>query len=372
MLISAELRLPYKRTKVSKKFAAGFERDAFALQDEAWWRHHGFDLRLGARAVALDPHAHSLDLAHGQRLTWDRLVLAVGATANQLPLDDETAASSRVHHAHDISQVEALRAAAAEQDVRTTLVVGAGAMGVEVAEQLRRMGKKVTLTGDTPAPLAEELNLTAQERLASVLAQNGLGLRCDTLVKDVTLAQEGGLNVRFQGPDKSEARRFDLVVLCMGTRLRVGLARRAGLAVERGVKVDANLRTSCADIFAAGDIAQHPDGRVTYLWRHAMEQGRVAGLNALGGEQRHRHVPFRLKVKVFDHYFFALDRPAPEDLDRHDVVEVRDGPRYLCAYYLEGRLKGLVMMDDEQNQKRYNQAVGEGWSRKKLEEVFGG
>ena len=63
------------------------------------------------------------------------------------------------------------------------------------------------------------------------------------------------------------------------------LARAAGLSVERGVVVDAQLRTSHPDVYAAGDVAQHPDGRVTHLWRHALHQGRVAGLNAAGGAE---------------------------------------------------------------------------------------
>ena len=373
MVITAEQRLPYKRTKVSKKFAAGFERDAFALQDQAWWREHGFDLRLGARATELDPAAHTLTLDSGQVVRWERLVLATGATPNRLALDDDVAAHEMVHYAHNIAQVETLRAAAARDTVRSALVVGMGAMGVEVAEQLRRLGKEVTLTGDTPAPLADELNLPGRQRLTGLLGQNGVRLRCGQMVHSVERTEENtaesGLTVTWEGADQGQT--FDLVAFCIGTCPRVGLARRAGLSVGRGVEVDGCLRTSHPDIFAAGDAAQHRSGRVTYLWRHATEQGRVAGLNALGGGETYRYVPFRLKVKVFGGYFFALDRPAAADLRRYEVVETNQGQRYLCAYYLDGRLRGLIMMDDEPNQKRYNQAVGERWDRPRFEREFG-
>jgi 3-phenylpropionate/trans-cinnamate dioxygenase ferredoxin reductase component len=372
MVITAEQRLPYKRTKVSKKFAAGFERDAFALQDQAWWKEHGFELRLGTRVTKLDPAAHTLTLDNGDVVRWERLVLATGATPNRLALDDGVAATdAQVHYAHNIAQVETLRAAAARDTVRSALVVGMGAMGVEVAEQLRHLGKEVTLAGDTPAPLADELNLPGQQRLTALLGQNGVRLRCGQVVRSVERTEESGLTVTFKGADQGQT--FDLVAFCIGTRPRVGLARRAGLSVGRGVEVDGCLRTSHPDIFAAGDAAQHRNrsGRVTYLWRHAMEQGRVAGLNALGGGETYRYVPFRLKVKVFGGYFFALDRPAPADLDRYEVVETNQGQRHLCAYYLDGRLRGLIMVDDEPNQKRYNLAVGEGWDRPRFEREFG-
>ena len=364
MLLTAERRLPYKRTKVSKCFAAGFDGDAFALADEAWWSDQGIDLRLGARAVELDPEGHTLTLESGERVRWERLILATGAEARRIPTD--AAAASRVHHAHDIAQVEALRAAARVEGTRTALVVGTGAMGVEVAEQLRRMGLDVTLSGDTRAPLAHELNGEARRRLARILEENGVRLRCGELVREVVLA-DGALTVAWDsGPGA-----FDLVASCVGTRPRVGLARCAGLQVDRGVLVDQQLRTSCTEILAAGDAAQHPDGRVTYLWRHAMHQGRVAGLNALGGDERYAYEPFRLKVKVFGHYFFALDRPAEAEVEAFQVCQGGSEARYVCAYFRRDRLEGLVMVDDEPNQKLYNQAVVERWDRARVEEVFG-
>lgn len=367
MVISAEQRLPYKRTKVSKAFAAGFEQDAFALQEEPWWRDQGFDLRLGVRALSLDPEGRTLDLDDGSRMSWERLVLATGAEAFRLPLAEDVARSGAVHYAHDIAQVEALRGKAAPDAVRSVLVVGMGAMGVEVAEQLKRMGKEVTLAGDTGAVLEQELNAPAQALLAGQLQQNGVRLRIGETVCQVERAGQG-LRVGFQGSQEEQV--YDLVVFCIGTRLRTGLAQAAGLTVDRGVVVDQELRTSSPPIFAAGDAAQQPDGRVTYLWRHAMEQGRIAGLNAMGAAERYTFAPFRLKVKVFGSYYFALDRPAPADEERYEVAESRDGGRYLCAYYLGQRLSGLVMVNDPDNQKRYNLAVVEGWDRRRFEAEF--
>jgi NAD(P)H-nitrite reductase large subunit len=263
--------------------------------------------------------------------------------------------------------VEALRAAALDQQMRTALVVGSGAMGVEVAEQLRVMGLEVTLTDQSEAPLAEELNRTAQQRLARLMEQNGVRLRCGNPVRGVELTDGGELAVAW----KTGGSVFDLVASCAGTVLRVGLAQRAGLEVKDGIVVNDQLRTSRPEILAAGDAAQHPDGSVTNLWRHAKEQGRVAGLNALGGSERYTYKPFRLKVKVFGHYFFALNRPKANDEGAYEVGVVDNEKRYVCAYYRQGRLAGLVMIDDEGNQKAYNKAVVEKWERARVEQAFG-
>lgn len=364
LLIGAEDRLPYKRTKVCKRFAAGFEPDAFALHPPTWYAEHGVELALGRTVTALDLAAHTLRLDDGAEVGWERLVLATGAAPNRLRLADDVGAA--VQQAHLIGAAEALRAAAA--GVRTALVVGTGVLGVEVAEQLVQLGLGVTQLGDTPGLMPGELNEPARARLAALLQANGVRLRHGACVSRVERAGPGaGLRVVLEG---GAALTADLVVPCVGMRPETALARAAGLQVERGVLVDARLRASHPDVFAAGDVAQHPDGRVTHLWRHALQQGRVAGLNAAGGAEAYAFVPFRLKCEVFGDYFFSLGVPPPARLADHEVIEHARGARYLCGYYRGGHLAGLVMCGDKANQKAYGRAVVEGWDRAAFERAF--
>jgi NAD(P)H-nitrite reductase large subunit len=362
LLIGGEQRLPYKRTKVSKTFASGFDPEAFALRGRAWYAEHGVELALGRTVIAVDLEARTLRLDDGQEVAWQRLVLATGSEPNRLRLDAEIVET--VHQAHDIARVEALRKSS--QEARTALVVGMGVMGVEVAEQLARMGKQVTLVGDTAELMPGELNGPARQRLAGVLERGGVRLRYGASVERVERAG-AGLRVLLEGRSVDTV---DMVVSCVGMRPNTSLACAAGLSVERGVVVDAQLRTSHPDVHAAGDVAQHPGGRVTHLWRHALHQGRTAGRNAAGGAEDYAFVPFRLKCEVFGGYFFSLGVPAAGELERYEMVEHEDGPRYLCGYYLEGRLSGLVMCDDKANQGQYNQAVVEGWERSAFERAF--
>jgi 3-phenylpropionate/trans-cinnamate dioxygenase ferredoxin reductase component len=366
LLIGAEQRLPYKRTKVSKTFAAGFEPEAFALRERAWFAEHGVKLASGRTVTAIDIEGHTLRLDDNKEVAWERLVLATGAESNRLGLDEEV--DEAVHQAHDIAGVEALRRSAL--GAQTALVVGMGVMGVEVAEQLARMGKQVTLVGDSAELMSGELNAPARRRLAGLLEQSGVRLRYEASVERVERVGVGagaGLRVVLEG---GSVERVDMAVSCIGMRPNTALARAAGLSVERGVVVDAQLRTSHPDVYAAGDLAQHPDGRVTHLWRHALHQGRVAGGNAAGGAEGYAFVPFRLKCEVFGGYFFSLGLPAAAELQRYEVVEHAGAARYLCGYYREGRLAGLVMCDDKANQRAYNQAVVEGWQRGVFERAF--
>ncbi len=365
-LITAEDRAPYQRTKVSKSFAAGFARDAFALVEPGWYERHRIELLVGRTVAAIDRAGHRIELDDGARLAWERLVLATGAEPRRLPLPDDVA--GLVHHAHDVTQIEAIAAHARRAE--TALVVGMGVLGAEVAEQLARLGKRVTLAGDSSAVMQGELNEPAAKMLRETFVDNGVELAFDDRVCSIARAGAEQLRVELAA---AGSRSFDMVVCCIGTQLRTELARAAGLRVETGVVVDHQLRTSDPEILAAGDVAQHSGGRLTHLWRHALHQGAVAGANAAGADERYRLEPFRLKCKLFDRYFFSLGRPAPADEASYEVVEERsdDGGRYRCCYYREGRVAGIVMCNDEPRQKLYNQAVVERWERARVEAIGG-
>ncbi|MBW2459203.1 MAG: FAD-dependent oxidoreductase, partial [Deltaproteobacteria bacterium] len=284
VLITAEDRLPYKRTKVSKSFAKGFSRDGFAIQEPSWFEQAGIELKTGTTVTAIDLDGQSVALADGSARHWDELILATGARPRQLTV--EPAARDRVFFAHDIAQVEALRRRAASKE--DALVIGLGVLGTEVAEQLVRMGKRVTMVGDTEQVMTEHLNEIACRKLADVLAQQGVRLLFGETVGQIA-SQGDRVCVDLQTARQQLG--CDMVVCCIGLEVRSELARQAGLTTDHGIVVDDQLRTSHPQVLAAGDVAEHPGGRLTHLWRHAQHQGRVAGINAAGGAATYEFVP---------------------------------------------------------------------------------
>ena len=363
LLVDAEDRIPYKRTKVSKSFAAGFQRDAFCLAEEPRYRDDGLALLTGRRAIHLDPQAHTLMLDNGRRIGWEKIILATGTTPRRLDVARDVL--ERIHFPVTAAAAEALREEALRS--QTALVIGMGVLGVEVADQLVRMGKKVTVAGNRSVLMPDELNTVASGRLERVLLDAGVELLYETQVNDIQVS-DSGYDVSFSGPVPD--RSFDLVVCGIGVEPNTALAARAGLEVDRGIRVNHQLQTSHPDVLAAGDVAQHPDGRVTHLWRHAEHQGRVAGRNAAGAGESYRFVPFRLKCSILDSYFFSVGRPAPESLSEYEVVEHTSGARYLCSYYRDSHLEGLIMLNDEDRRSDYLQAVVEKWPRKRFESTF--
>jgi NAD(P)H-nitrite reductase large subunit len=162
--------------------------------------------------------------------------------------------------------------------------------------------------------------------------------------------------------------RFDAAVLCVGVKPDVALAEDAGLETGRGILVNDHLETSNPDIYAAGDCAEHADGSVTDLWHAAEYQGEIAAKNAAGGDIAYDGLLFRLKLEVFDSYFFSINKPR--DPLAVENVESEIGKLYQCFFFEEDRLTGAIMVNDKERAKEYQQAVRESWEKQRVLEHF--
>ncbi|MCP4399925.1 MAG: NAD(P)/FAD-dependent oxidoreductase [bacterium] len=364
LLISAEDRIPYKRTKVSKCIAEGFERNQFQLQPETWYREQRIDLNVQSKVSELDPSGHRIRLKSGEEFSWDKLILATGAKA-VLP-EEFRVKGGRVHVIRGAEDVEQLLCMA-DRDVKRALVVGTGVLGVEMAEQLRLLNKEVSMVGNAPTLMSRHLNAHAAEVLKRCCEREGISLILQERVSAVTKNADNSLDVALIRQELHS----DLLLFCIGARPDVELARQAGLDLGQGIRVNHYLRSSHPDVFAAGDVAEHPGDYISGLWHAAELQGQVAAKNVLGHIVPYDQRPFRLKCEVFGQYFFSMNKPADSELSHYRFVERQHGECSQAFYYQEGRLRSVVMINDKPRAKLYEQAVREGWEEARTHEAFG-
>jgi len=349
VLVNNEDRPPYKRTKVSKNVAAGFTRDDYALAAPDWYGSSGVQLADGRQVISIDAAAHTLTLDSGADLEWDVILLATGSTA-AVPTPQMDTAAGGAYVVRTAADVDRLRRALAHAG--SVLVVGGGVLGVELAEQMRLAGARVTLSIRGSRLMPRELDERASDHLSAQLAANGVRLAASPA--------EG---------------RFDATVYCIGSHADVRIAQQSGLAVRHGILVDRYLQTNIAGIFAAGDAAEHADGTMTHLWHAAEYQGALAARNisALLSGAADRMKPFdnpafRLKCEVFGHYYFSVGRLSEDE--NGSRIEAPDGDRYRSYGFNGDRLMSVVMIDDPDRARQYQTAVREGWSRARVEEEF--
>jgi 3-phenylpropionate/trans-cinnamate dioxygenase ferredoxin reductase component len=291
LLFGEEAERPYERPPLSKGYLRGeTDGDSLYVHEEGFYAAHDIELRTSTPVRSIDPAGRRLELASGQRIGYDRLLLATGAAPRRLPLPG--AELDGVHYLRSRRDADTLAAAAARAE--HIVVVGTGWIGSEAAASLRQLGRQVTLVGPDTAPLARVLGPEVAGVYRDVHADHGVQLVLGTRVAGF----RGHGRVEAVITDHGDTIQGDLVLVGTGAVPRTGLAEAAGLPVGNGVLVNEELEAvGAAGVYAAGDVAAawHP-GYQTYLrvehWANAFNQGPAAARSMLDIPTSYERLPY--------------------------------------------------------------------------------
>jgi apoptosis-inducing factor 3 len=285
-MISADDSAPYDRPNLSKDFLAGTAPDDWIpLRAPEFYAERHIDLVLNARVSSLDVQQHHVTLEDGRQYAFEALLIATGADPVRLEIPG--AADSQIQYLRTFADSRAIVAKAAS--AKRVMVVGASFIGLEVAASLRARGIDVHVVGPDSVPLERIMGPEVGRFVRELHESQGVVFHLGRTVGRI----EGSRATLSDGTTLAA----DFVVVGVGVRPSLALAERAGLAIDRGIKVDAYLQTSAAGVFAAGDVARWPDPhsgdsvRVEH-WVVAERQGQVAARNILGYRERFDAVPF--------------------------------------------------------------------------------
>ena len=285
-ILSADKNAPYDRPNLSKDYLAGTAPEEWLpLRSDDWYSEKRVDLRLSANVTQIDPGTRSIQCASGDRLPFDRLLMATGSEPNRLRAPGFDAPN--VFTLRTIVDARAI-AERAKPGSRAVLI-GASFIAMEAAAALRHRKVEVDIVAPEQVPFDQVLGTELGNRLQSIHEQNGVRFHLGT-----GASAFDGRSVSLSSGETLEA---DFVLVGIGVRPRIDLARAAGMEVDHGVLVDEYLHTNVPGIYAAGDIAQYPDPvsgqrvRIEH-WVVAERQGEVAAANMLGEKKRFRSAPF--------------------------------------------------------------------------------
>ncbi|MFL6627641.1 MAG: FAD-dependent oxidoreductase [Vitreoscilla sp.] len=333
-MISADDAPPCDRPNLSKDFLAGTaEDDWIPLRPPGFYEANGIELLLSTRVAAIDPARRTLSLESGRELAWGALLLATGATP--IRMDIPGADPARVHVLRSFADSRAIVARTA--GAKRALVIGSSFIGLEVAASLRQRGLEVHVVGRDAVPMANVLGEALGRRIQRLHEAHEVRFHLGT-----TVDRMDGSTARLADGTRVEG--CDFIVAGVGVRPALALAEQAMLAVDRGVVVDATLRTSAAGIWAAGDIARWPDARTGEALRvehfaHAQAQGQCAALNMLGVRRPFDTVPFFWS----QHYDAAINMTGhASSWDRIEVDGSLEALDAAVRYFRDGRLLALA------------------------------
>ena len=342
-LVGAEARTPYDRPPLSKEVLRGARDEAsLALSKPEALAALALDLHLGCAAASLDLAQRAVVLEDGQRLRFDGLVIATGASPRHLPATPPLAG---IHVLRTLDDCLRLRAEL-ERSPRVA-VVGAGFIGAEVAATCRQRGLEVTLLETLPVPLGSALPREIGETLAAIHRDAGVTLHCGVRVAGFT-GEARVEGVLLEGGSRVAA---DVVVVGIGVTPETRWLAGSGLPLGDGVLCDETLAAGAPDVVAAGDVARWHNPlfgesmRVEH-WTNAVEQAGAAAERLLAGPtfaKPFAPVPF-VWSDQYDRKIQLAGRVGPQD-----EIQVVDGTlaerRFVALFGRAGRLVGALAMN---------------------------
>jgi assimilatory nitrate reductase electron transfer subunit len=335
-VVGAEPHRPYNRILLSGILAGKLSEPEVALTEPAG----DLALRLGVTATGIDRAAHTLSTSDGEVIPYHRLVLATGSHALIPPIDGlAEPLPERVAAFRTLDDCRRIVAAADRSG--SAIVLGGGLLGLEAARGLALRGLRVEVVHAVGHLMERQLDPAASAVLIRTLGALGVTVHLDAATT----------RVEPDGVLLADGTRItaDMLVVACGTRPETALARAAGLAVERGIVVDDQLRTSDPAVFALGDCAQHA-GVVGGLVAPAWEQARVLADVLTGGATRYRPTPPVTRLKASGIDLAAMGASTEGD---GELLTFTDPARGTYAKLLvrDNRLAGAIMLGD-------NPAVG--------------
>ncbi len=342
----------YQRPRLWELIAGEAEQDELYFRPLEWYKTKGIQVQVDAHVTALDTNEHLL-LADGTEMGYDRLLLATGARAFVPPIAG--AEKSGVFALRSMDDALAIT----EQAKRSSsaAIIGGGLLGLETARALRSAGLDVTVIEFAPRLLPRQLDTEGAQVLQSLLEVQGLRILTGAATETIM----GGANATGIRLKDGRTVNGELVLISTGIRSRIELARDAGLDVNRGVVVDEQLRTSAADVYAAGDVAEF-NGLVYGIIPAAIEQARVAAANMVEPESAAYQGTLpstALKVVGVD---LASIGEATVSGDEYDILRFEEQATgvYRRLTLRDGKIVGAILLGGPQDAQILKKLIASG------------
>ncbi|MHB9059032.1 MAG: NAD(P)/FAD-dependent oxidoreductase [Bacillota bacterium] len=376
-VISEERAAFYSRPLITRVITDGASADDIAYRPKGFLEENRVEARLGVRVDAVDPGDRRLLLSSGEEISYGRLFLATGSVAKMPPIPGRELLG--VHTLANLADAQAVAAwlgrsggssggSPVAPRAHSAVVIGAGLIGLQAAEALRKVGLEVAVVEGLDRPLATVLDRGTSALVQQALEANGVAVLTSRVVKALKAAPSdptrvGSVVIEAGEPGGFRELLADVVIMATGVRPRTELLKGLNLPPGRGIAVDEHMATPYPDVFAAGDAVEVGDllrggARPFPIWPTAYAGGRVAGFNMAG----HPAVlPGQVAMNTFHCFGLAvasagLVEPPETGGDGYEVLSAGPPPgrppgsppgsygRRLIVR--NGRLVGLVCVGD--------------------------
>jgi len=272
-------------------------RDRVMTANDTMWKSMNVQVHVGPRVRAIHPSKSSVETEDGTVFAYDRLLIATGSRPNNLTVPGID--GKNVQPCWSLRHVETLLDSLRDKPRPRVAMIGAGFIGFIVLNAMHKRGWELTVIERESQVLPRMLNAPAAQLVAKWLSEKNVAVHCGASVQSISDSDDGAKVVTI---DNGQSVAADLVIVAIGVRPNIELAVPAGVDVQEGILVDAQMRTNIPQIYAAGDVAQGPvlhrsERQVHAIQPTAVDHGRIAGANMAGHEVAY---PGSLSMNVLD------------------------------------------------------------------------
>ena len=344
VLVGDDPEYPYDRPPLSKSVVIGTADMTKVIKPAPEvYAQEAIDLRRGVTVTGADASAKTAELSDGSTVAWDALVIATGCAPRQLPIPGlDLPGVHRVTRLDEALEIQAVLATGPKH----LAIIGGGFIGMEVAAAAVAAGHTATVLEAAPEPMSRPLGLEVAERVLQWATDRGVVVRAGVGVEQVS-GDDIATGVRLVGGEEIDA---DLVIVAVGQTPRLELAQQLGCEeVVGGIKVDAGMHTSVADVYAVGDISAFPSPwadedriRVEHA-AVAIGHGQIAAEQIATGEGRYDDLPsFWSDQGDITLNVVGVARPDDEIVWRGDQAL----PACTAFYLREGTMRAAFSVSD--------------------------
>lgn len=340
-IFNAEPRVNYDRIMLSPILSGEKSFEEIVIHGDGWYVEHGVTLYKGHKVTQIDRTAKTVTSEHGVIVPYDKLMIATGSLPIVIPVPGHKLAGVLTYR--DLDDVNAMLLAA--KSGGRAVVIGGGLLGLEAAAGLSEQGMDVTVLHLMPTLMERQLDPAAGYLLKTAVESRGISVITKANTHEIVGSDP------VVGPPRVKAVRLDdgteipceMVVMAVGIRPNAGIAKEAGLAVNRGIVVSPDMRTNDPDIFALGECAE-ASGQVFGLVAPLYEMANVVAAQLAGEVDAAFHpsaTATKLKVTGINLFSAGDFADAP---DREEIV-LRDAARsvYKRLVIKDSTLIGVVM-----------------------------
>nr|WP_294493305.1 FAD-dependent oxidoreductase [uncultured Mediterraneibacter sp.] len=350
VMISDEPFAAYNRPMLTKSIVAGLSADQIAIEEPGWYEKNSVYQMLGKKVKSVDMDGKEVYLESGERIQFTRLIYALGSECFIPPMEGSTLPEVvAIRRLSDVEKVENLM-----ENASDAVVIGGGVLGLEAAWELKKAGLKVTVLEVAPVLMGRQLDSGSAEILKQIAAKNDVTIRTGVTVAAIE-GDEHVRGVRLAGGENIPAQ---MVIVSAGVRANTELAKAMGLKTDRAVLVDSHMETNLPGVYACGDCAEY-EGSNYAIWPEAVEQGRIAGANAVGEGLEYEPVEAALTFHGMNTALFAAGDNGKNPNLLYKTVEFRDMGKgqYRKYFFLNNRLSGVIMIGDLSEMAKMTEAL---------------